>query len=94
MQEDMHRQLAVSLCDELGWETPGSAFTLANRWVQELDTHSIARAALIASVPSDETSVAAAVAKHADRFVGFFMLDPSAADPVARTKRASAMSGK
>jgi len=88
MLEDAHRQLAVSICDELGWETPGSVFTLADRWVRELDTHGVTRAALIASVPSDETSVAAAVARHPDRFVGFFMLDPAAGDPVARTRRA------
>jgi predicted TIM-barrel fold metal-dependent hydrolase len=88
MEEDVNRQLAVSICDELGWETPGSAHTLANRWVQELDAHNVSRAALIASVPSDETSVAAAVAKHPDRFVGFFMLDPAAGDPVARARRA------
>lgn len=88
MLEDAHRQLAVSICDELGWETPGSVFTLADRWVRELDTHGVTRAALMASVPSDETSVAAAVARHPDRFVGFFMLDPTAGDPVARTRRA------
>ena len=88
MEEDVNRQLAVALCDELGWETPGSAFTLADRWVRELDAHRVKRAALIASVPSDETSVAAAVARHPSRFVGFFMLDPSAGDPVARVRRA------
>ena len=88
MLVDVHRQLAVSLCDELGWETPGSAFTLADRWARELDANDVSRAVLIASVPSDETSVAAAVAKHPDRFVGFFMLDPAVSDPVARTKRA------
>ena len=88
MEEDVNRQLAVSICDELGWETPGSAYTLADRWVRELDAHNVARAALIASVPSDETSVAAAVAKHPDRFVGFFMLDPAMGDPVARARRA------
>jgi uncharacterized protein len=88
MEEDVNRQLAVALCDELGWETPGSAFTLADRWARELDAHGIARAALIASVPSDETSVAAAVTRHPARFVGFFMLDPSAGDPVARARRA------
>jgi predicted TIM-barrel fold metal-dependent hydrolase len=88
MQEDEHRRLAVTMCDELGWETPGSAFTLADRWARELDAHGVARAVLIASVPSDETSVAAAVSKHPDRFVGFFMLDPAVSDPVARTKRA------
>jgi predicted TIM-barrel fold metal-dependent hydrolase len=88
MEEDVNRQLAVALCDELGWETPGSAFTLADRWVRELDAHGVARAALIASVPSDETSVAAAVVRHPSRFVGFFMLDPSGSDPVARARRA------
>jgi len=88
MEEDVNRQLAVSICDELGWETPGSAYTLADRWVRELDVHGVSRAALIASVPSDETSVAAAVAKHPDRFVGLFMLDPATGDPVSRAKRA------
>jgi predicted TIM-barrel fold metal-dependent hydrolase len=88
MMEDVNRQLAINACDELGWEMPGSAFTLADRWQRELDTHGIARAALIASVPGDETSVAAAVARHPDRFVGFFMLDPSAGNPVARARRA------
>jgi predicted TIM-barrel fold metal-dependent hydrolase len=88
MEEDVNRQLAVALCDELGWETPGSAFTLADRWARELDAHDVARAVLIASVPSDETSVAAAVSRHPGRFVGFFMLDPSAGDPVARARRA------
>src|SRR5688500_1461147 len=88
MEEDINRQQAVPLCDELGWETPGSAFTLADRWVRELDAHGIARAALIASVPSDETSVAAAVSRHPTRFVGFFMLDPAVGDPVARARRA------
>jgi predicted TIM-barrel fold metal-dependent hydrolase len=88
LEEDANRQLAVAVCDELGWEAPGSAYTLADRWVRELDTHGVSRAALIASVPSDETSVAAAVAKHPDRFVGFFMLDPSTGDPVARARRA------
>jgi hypothetical protein len=88
MQEDAHRLLAMAMCDELGWDAPGSAFTLADRWVRELDTHGLDRAVLIASVPSDETSVAAAVAKHPSRFVGFFMLDPAVSDPVARTRRA------
>jgi predicted TIM-barrel fold metal-dependent hydrolase len=46
------------------------------------------RAALIASIPGDETSVAAAVARHPARIVGFFMVDPSAPDAPARTRRA------
>ena len=53
-----------ALCREMGWDAPGEPETLADRWVRELDAYGVARAALIASVPSDETSVAAAVAKH------------------------------
>lgn len=86
--EDVGRHLADDLCRELDWDSPGSAHTLADRWARELDAHGLARAALIASVPSDETSVAAAVAKHPHRFVGFFMLDPSSPDPAARARRA------
>lgn len=81
-------RLARDTCAELEWDTPGTAYTLADRWVRELDAHGVARAVLIASVPGDETSVAAAVAHHPRRFVGFFMLDPSSPEPVARTRRA------
>jgi hypothetical protein len=75
------------LC-ELQWDDPGSPDALADRWVQELDRHGVARTSLIASIPGDETSVAAAVARHRARFVGYFMLDPSAADAVDRVRRA------
>jgi uncharacterized protein len=64
---------------KLGWDAPGTAAELADRWVQELDRHGVARAALIASVPGDADSVAAAVARHPERFVGFVMIDPTAA---------------
>ena len=30
MEEDVSRQMAIEVCDELGWEVPGSAWTLAN----------------------------------------------------------------
>ena len=73
---------------ELEWDDPGSDEALADRWVQELDRHGVSRTALIASVPGDEVSVAAAVARHPSRFVGFFMLDASAADVSERTHRA------
>jgi predicted TIM-barrel fold metal-dependent hydrolase len=43
---------------------------------------------LIASVPGDEASVAAAVSAHPDRFVGAFMFDPAAPDADARLERA------
>lgn len=62
----------------LGWEPPGTADQLSDRWLTELDTHHVARAALIASVPGDGDSVARAVRRHPARFVGFFMVDPTA----------------
>jgi predicted TIM-barrel fold metal-dependent hydrolase len=73
---------------ELGWTPPGSAGALADRWIAELDKNGVNRAALIASVPRDEDSVAAAVARHPSRFVGFFMLDPTEAGAPARVERA------
>jgi predicted TIM-barrel fold metal-dependent hydrolase len=77
-----------ALCTELGWDDPGEPDALADRWVKELDAHQVARAALIASVPSDEPSVGAAVAKHPTRFVGYFMVNPNSADALARTHAA------
>ena len=76
------------LCRELQWDDPGTPDALAERWIREMDTHGVGRAALIASVPGDEASVAAAVARHPDRIVGFFMVDPSADDAVSRTRDA------
>ena len=80
--------LAGALCRELQWDAPGSAAALADRWVAELDANGVERSALIASIPGDEESVAAAVARHRDRFVGYFMLDPSAGDALPRARRA------
>src|SRR5436190_18872410 len=65
---------------KLGWDAPGTAEALADRWVAELDRHQVSRAALIASVPNDAASVAAAVSRHPQRFVGFFMVDPTQPD--------------
>jgi predicted TIM-barrel fold metal-dependent hydrolase len=78
------------LCRELQWDEPGTPDALAERWIRELDAHGIARAALIASMPGDEDSVAAAIARYPSRLVGFFMLDPSANDAVDRARRAIA----
>jgi uncharacterized protein len=78
----------ADLCTQLQWDQPGTAWTLADRWVQEMDAHGVLRAALIASVPADETSVAAAVSRHPQRLVGFFMLDPGATDAAPRAVRA------
>jgi predicted TIM-barrel fold metal-dependent hydrolase len=72
----------------LGWEAPGEPAALADRWVAELDRHGVARASLIASVPGDAASVAAAVARHPGRVVGFFMVDPTRADAAAQAAAA------
>ena len=81
-------ETAADICRELQWDDPGSAFSLAERWVRELDASGVVRAALIASVPGDESSVAAAVRRFPERFVGYFMLDPSGGEAVERTRRA------
>lgn len=68
----------------LGWTDPGDVQALTARWTGELDRHGVARAVLIASVSGDESSVAEAVRLHPDRFVGFFMFDPSMPDGSTR----------
>jgi hypothetical protein len=73
---------------ELGWEAPGPPAALSDRWVAELDRNRVTRAALIASVPGDEESVAAAVARHPSRFVGFCLVNPVAMNSVDRARRA------
>ena len=84
---------AAALTGELGWDDPGPVEALADRWIAELDSAHVARAAIIASIPGDEASVAAAVSRHPDRLVGFFMLDASASDAVERTRRAISEQG-
>ena len=79
---------ATAVSGLLGWDPPGAPDALADRWVAELDRHHVARAALIASVPGDEESVATAITRHPSRFVGFFMLNPAAADAAERLSRA------
>jgi predicted TIM-barrel fold metal-dependent hydrolase len=69
---------AAALTAQLEWDAPGTPEVLADRWIAELDKHHVGRAALIASVPGDEESVAIAVARHPARFVGYFMIDPTA----------------
>jgi uncharacterized protein len=79
---------AAAIAAELGWEAPGETAALADQWIAELDRHQVARAALIASVPGDEDSVAAAIVRHPRRFVGFFALNAAAPDAPDRARRA------
>ncbi|MCW5978171.1 MAG: amidohydrolase family protein [Bryobacteraceae bacterium] len=80
-----------SMTSTLGWDMPPpEPERLARRWVEELDRHGVERAALIASLPGDEASVAAAVAAYPDRFFGYFMVNPCAQDASARCRSALA----
>jgi predicted TIM-barrel fold metal-dependent hydrolase len=87
---EAHSELdgAEALPATLGWDPPGDDQALADRWNAELDHHGVGRAMLIASVPDDEGSVAAAVARHPQRFVGAFMFNPRVADAQPRLERA------
>ena len=81
---------AEALAPLLGWDIPASdPVVLATSWVAELDRHAVERVALIASMPGDEASVAAAVAAHPSRFYGYFMLDPTQPDAMDRVKAAA-----
>ena len=79
---------SAAVAARLGWTDPGEVNALARRWVDELDQHHVARAALIASIPGDEDSVAEAVRLNPQRFVGFFMFNPTTNDAPARLERA------
>jgi predicted TIM-barrel fold metal-dependent hydrolase len=72
----------------LGWEFPDSVDALGAKWVSELDKHGVGKAALIASLPGDADAVALAVAHNPERFVGFFMLDPTRKDAIEYAKHA------
>jgi len=73
----------------LNWDAPPpDPQALAAIWARELDRHGVSRAALIASVPGDEASVAAAVAAFPDRFRGYFMVNPLAAGALEQVEDA------
>ena len=84
---------SVDLPARLDWDPPGPPAQLADRWVTELDRHGVGRAAIMASVPGDEASVAAAVAQHPSRFAGLFMVDPTASGAGDRVRRGFAELG-
>jgi uncharacterized protein len=75
----------------LNWDAPPpEPEALAGIWARELDRRGVSRAALIASVPGDEASVAAAVARFPDRFHGYFMVNPVAPGALERAESALA----
>ena len=77
-----------SIVATLGWQAPPESHVLAAIWAHELDRHGVRRAALIASVPGDEQSVATAVGACPGRFYGYFMVDPTAPDAAERVRTA------
>ena len=77
----------------VGWDHPGTAEALADRWTETLTGHGVGRALLIGSVPGEEEQVARAVARHPDRFVGAFMLDPTQEGALTRLAWALAQPG-
>ena len=82
---------AAAVAHLLHWDVPPEdPSALAHVWARHLDRHGVSRAALIASVPGDEASVAAAVAQLPGRFRGYFMVNPLATDALERVDRALA----
>lgn len=76
---------AAEVCARAGVDAPPpdpSGF--AAQWSAELDRHGVARAVLLASLPGDEPSVAAAVRSHPDRFFGWFFANPTMPGAAAR----------
>ncbi len=72
-----------------GWEMPSAnSAEFAAKWISEFDRHNLAGAMMIASVPDDEASIAAAVQVFPERIVGAFFLDPTKPDAEARAVRA------
>ena len=79
---------ARAVAAQLGWDPPGTAEALTERWSTEMARHGVSRCALIASIPGDEASVGTAVAMYPQDFVGFFMFNPLAADAGTRLGQA------
>jgi predicted TIM-barrel fold metal-dependent hydrolase len=76
---------------KLGWKLPSEdPAELARQWAAELDLHGVARSVLIASIPGDEQSVAAALAAYPGRFFGYFMFNPLEPDAAGRARAAFA----
>jgi uncharacterized protein len=87
-----HESASVeTIGQELGWEMPPpDDAALAARWASELDRHFVSRASLIASLPGDEDSVAAAVTAFPERFHGYFLVNPCEPEAPGRVERALA----
>ena len=82
-EDEMRRTLEM-----LGWELPDeSPVVFAERWLREMDSHNVGQAAIMASVPGDENSVAEAVAAFPSRLFGYFFLNPLVEDAQVLVRR-------
>jgi predicted TIM-barrel fold metal-dependent hydrolase len=64
---------------KLGWHLPPvESASLAETWATELNRHGVERAAIIASIPGDESSVIAAANTYPNRFLPFAIVNPTA----------------
>lgn len=71
------RMRTEEVCAKAGVAVPPEdPAELARLWAAELDRHGVAGAALLASLPGDEGSVAAALRAAPGRFYGFFFVNP------------------
>ena len=66
---------------------PADPAEFAAVWTAEFDRHQIAAAMMMASLPGDEDSIAAAVAANPNRIFGAFMFDPTKPDAETRARR-------
>lgn len=83
-----------TLQKRLPWDFPDpDPVRLGERWVSEMDRRGVSRMVLIASIPGDEESVAAAAKAYPDRIIPYFMANPTADGAVALVKRAFAELG-
>ena len=81
-----------ALAPLIDWRLPSEdPATLAEIWVRELDRYGVEKAALIASVPGDHESVIAAVRRFPQRFYGYAMVNPAAANADTASQVASAV---
>lgn len=67
---------------------PADPVELGAEWVEQMQKYEVAGMLLIASVPGDESSIAAALKRWPDRIAGGFFFDPTQPDVEARARRA------
>lgn len=72
----------------LGWETPESAASLADRWTLEMDRQGVGSSVLVASTAGEIESVVIAAERHPARFHPVVMMNPTMAGADTRISRA------